>query len=286
MPSAVFLSYASQDSEAARRICDSLRSSGIEVWFDIEGGLEHGDEWDAKIRRHIKECVLFIPIISANTQARHEGYFRIEWDLAAERARGIAQGVAFILPVVVDSTSEPEALVPDRFRKVQWTKMPGGVVPPEVLARFLKLWAQKTGSAPIEVPKPQGSRASAPRHYETPEAKSSPKTYAIVGVAAALVLAAGGWWLFRGRGAAPAPPPLQVVIAAVPTPMPAPTHAPAAQPEIEQKSVAVLALSNLSPDKGDAYFSDGVSEDLINVLANLPGLKVAARTSTFYFKGK
>ena len=100
----VFLSYASQDAEAARRICDSLRSGGVEVWFDADGGLEHGDEWDAKIRRQIKECVLFIPVISASSQARHEGYFRIEWDLAAERARGIASGVPFILPVVIDDT--------------------------------------------------------------------------------------------------------------------------------------------------------------------------------------
>ena len=93
---AVFLSYASQDAEAARRICDSLRAGGMEVWFDADGGLEHGDEWDAKIRRQIKECVLFIPILSANTQARLEGYFRIEWELAAERAMGIAAGVPFI----------------------------------------------------------------------------------------------------------------------------------------------------------------------------------------------
>ena len=35
---AVFLSYASQDAEAARRICDSLRSGGVEVWFDAERG--------------------------------------------------------------------------------------------------------------------------------------------------------------------------------------------------------------------------------------------------------
>src|SRR5882757_5140494 len=70
---AVFLSYASQDAEAARRICDALRADGIEVWFDADGGLEHGDEWDAKIRRQIKECVLFLPLISANTQAREEG---------------------------------------------------------------------------------------------------------------------------------------------------------------------------------------------------------------------
>jgi hypothetical protein len=53
---AVFLSYASQDAEAARGICDALRTAGVEVWFDADGGLEHGDEWDAKIRRQIKEC--------------------------------------------------------------------------------------------------------------------------------------------------------------------------------------------------------------------------------------
>jgi len=142
---AVFLSYASQDAEAAKKICDALRAAGVEVWFDAEGGLEHGDEWDAKIRRQIKECVLFLPVISANTQAREEGYFRIEWELAAQRALGIASGVAFILPVVVDATKEPDALVPDRFRSVQWTKLPGGVVPPDVLQRFLKLWSHRTG---------------------------------------------------------------------------------------------------------------------------------------------
>ena len=88
---AIFLSYASQDAEAARRICEALRAEGVEVWFDADGGLEHGDEWDAKIRKQIKECVLFIPLISANTQARDEGYFRLEWDLAAERARKIGR---------------------------------------------------------------------------------------------------------------------------------------------------------------------------------------------------
>jgi tetratricopeptide (TPR) repeat protein len=143
---AVFLSYASQDAEAAKRIADALRGAGVEVWFDAEGGLEHGDAWDAKIRRQIKECVLFIPLISANTQAREEGYFRIEWELAAQRALGIATGVAFILPVLIDGTKEAGALVPDRFRTVQWTKLPGGNVPPEVLQRFLKLWSHRTGA--------------------------------------------------------------------------------------------------------------------------------------------
>ena len=46
---AVFLSYASQDAEAARRICESLRSGGVEVWFDADGGLEHGDGPDSRL---------------------------------------------------------------------------------------------------------------------------------------------------------------------------------------------------------------------------------------------
>jgi hypothetical protein len=44
---AVFLSYASQDADAARRICDALRATGVEVWFD-QSELRGGDAWDAR----------------------------------------------------------------------------------------------------------------------------------------------------------------------------------------------------------------------------------------------
>ncbi len=70
---AVFLSYASQDADAARRLCEALRAAGVEVWFD-QSELRGGDAWDASIRRKIKECALFVPLISATTQAREEGY--------------------------------------------------------------------------------------------------------------------------------------------------------------------------------------------------------------------
>jgi len=49
---AVFLSYASQDAEAAKRICDALRAAGIEVWFD-QSELRGGDVWDRQIRQQI-----------------------------------------------------------------------------------------------------------------------------------------------------------------------------------------------------------------------------------------
>src|SRR5436190_8024718 len=95
---AIFLSYAHEDTAAARRICDALRSAGVEVWFD-QSELRGGDAWDQKIRRQIKECALFVPIISANTQARTEGYFRIEWRLAAQRTHAIAEGIPFLVPM-------------------------------------------------------------------------------------------------------------------------------------------------------------------------------------------
>jgi len=55
---------------------------------------------------------------------------------------------------------------------------------------------------------------------------------------------------------------------------------------VDQKSVAVLAFANLSDEKGNESFADSVSEELLNVLGKVRGLKVTARTSAFHFKGK
>ncbi|MFO1514510.1 MAG: adenylate/guanylate cyclase domain-containing protein [Verrucomicrobiota bacterium] len=60
----------------------------------------------------------------------------------------------------------------------------------------------------------------------------------------------------------------------------------AAATAADQKSIAVLAFANLSDDKANEYFSDGISEELLNVLSKVPGLKVSARTSAFSFKGR
>src|SRR5712691_8191854 len=59
-----------------------------------------------------------------------------------------------------------------------------------------------------------------------------------------------------------------------------------AQPGRQQPSIAVLPFANLSADKENEYFSDGLAEEIINLLARISGLKVIARTSAFAFKGK
>jgi serine/threonine protein kinase/tetratricopeptide (TPR) repeat protein len=59
-----------------------------------------------------------------------------------------------------------------------------------------------------------------------------------------------------------------------------------AKPADDQPSIAVLPFANMSRDPDDEYFSDGLAEEIINLLAHIPGLSVTARTSSFAFRGK
>ena len=211
---AIFLSYARDDTASAQRMAEALSSHGVEVWFD-QNELRGGDSWDSKIRRQIKECALFMPVISAHTQERHEGYFRREWKLGAERTHDMAAGVAFIVPVVIDEISEQTAILPDEFLRVQWTRLAGALP----TAQFVDHVKRLLGS-------PRKTVGTSPGAEFDQEHK------------------------------------------------------------IDAKSIAVLAFANLSRDPENEYFSDGISEELLNLLAKVPGLKVSARTSAFHFKGK
>jgi tetratricopeptide (TPR) repeat protein len=199
MSGAVFLSYASQDAEAARRICESLRTAGVEVWFD-QSELRGGDAWDAKIRRQIKECALFVPVISANTQAREEGYFRLEWLLAVERARLRADDAHFLLPIAIDGTPEATARVPDRFREVQWTRLNVQETPPLFAERVAKLLSKKSDKSVAAAE--SGERAERAAHSPKPAKRSTELTWltAIVGIGFGLVLA---WRFWPHRPAGP-----------------------------------------------------------------------------------
>jgi TolB-like protein len=137
---AVFLSYASQDAQAAQRIAEALRAAGIEVWLD-QSELRGGDVWDQKIRCQIRECAIFIPIISASSQARLEGYFRLEWRLADQRTYLMAKSRAFLLPVCIDDTLESAAEVPESFLAVQWLRLPSGGSLAELTNRLSALLA-------------------------------------------------------------------------------------------------------------------------------------------------
>src|SRR4051812_20559773 len=149
----VFLSYAREDTETARRIAEAMRAFGVDAWFD-QSELRGGDSWDAKIKKQIRECALFLPIISATTQARSEGYFRREWNLAVERTRDMAPGRAFVVPVVIDDTLEAEASVPEEFMRYQWTRLAGGEPTPEFVTQVKRL---------LEAPRKPALKPNLPR---------------------------------------------------------------------------------------------------------------------------
>ncbi len=132
---AVFISYAREDLPAVQQIKAGLEAAGVTTWFDIDR-LEVGDDYDRKIQRNIARCSYFIPVVSATTQRRREGYFRREWSYAIDRVRNMADGALFILPVSIDSTTAADALVPDKFKALHFSPLPGGRVPGEFAQRL------------------------------------------------------------------------------------------------------------------------------------------------------
>ena len=133
---AVFISYSREDLPAVQQIKAGLEAAGITTWFDMDR-LEVGDDYDRKIQRNIARCSYFIPVVSENTQRRLEGYFRREWSYAMDRVRNMADGALFILPVTIDGTAAAEALVPDKFKALHFSQLPGGAVPGEFAQRLV-----------------------------------------------------------------------------------------------------------------------------------------------------
>jgi TolB-like protein len=248
---AIFISYASEDAEAAARISEALRAGGVEVWFD-RNELRGGDAWDRQIRERIHDCRLFVPVISANTEARSEGYFRREWKLAIDRTQDMSERLAFVVPVVIDQTPDARADVPEAFRSVQWSRLPAGETPPEFVRRIEQLLSREASFSPTV------ARGAAP----VASGRSSGLKPAWAAVAVALAAVAAYFIIER--------PWVATSAAFVPSP----------------HSIAVLPFVNMSGDKEQEYFSDGLTEELLNSLARINDLQVAARTSAFSFKGK
>src|SRR6202789_3693128 len=244
---AVFLSYASQDAEAAQKICEALRAAGIEVFLD-QSELRGGDAWDQKIRREIHDCALFVPLISAHSDARREGYFRREWKLAVDRTADMSDRVAFLVPVVIDDTSDSRADVPEGFRQGQGPRLPGGETPTAFVERIKRLLSPElsplsavSGAAPGLKEPVRASRGA------------KPVLLAIVAVVFAMLayFVADKFWISKHVAASTAfnPPP---------------------------HSIAVLPFANMSGDKEQEYFSDGLTEELLNSLSEINELQVAA----------
>jgi hypothetical protein len=143
MPSgAIFLSYAREDEDAARRLKAGLERHGCSVWYDRER-LKPGGNWHNHLQDEVKgRSSLFLSVISRTTESAPSGYFHQERNWASERQAMFSEGEEFYIPVIIDDSPLASKREPRSFRHVQATRLLDGEVP-EDFGRHLRALQQK-----------------------------------------------------------------------------------------------------------------------------------------------
>jgi adenylate cyclase len=148
-----------------------------------------------------------------------------------------------------------------RFEKLAATELKNISVPMD-LFRIVLPWEQKS-EARSEIRRGEGQKSEIRKRSVVPESRRS----ALIGVLGLLFLIAAGWWWSNRSHKSP--------------PSPAPNGA---TQIVDQKSIAVLPFENLSHDPDNAYFADGIQEEILTRLSRIADLKVISRTSTQRYK--
>jgi len=258
----VFISYASLDSAVAETACESLEKAGVTCWVaprDVTPGAFYGDE----IVHAIDASKAIVLILSQN--AASSPHVLREVERAASKRHAV-------ISLRIDKAPLPAGL--EYFLNTsQWLDASSGdtVRALPKLVSAVQVAIQTSAVTPTGIPV---------GHAPLPAVSAqSAKRMALVAasvVSLALVgFAADRLWLSSHRAAATRGT----------TPVASSTVPVTAAPAIPEKSVAVLPFVDMSQKKDQEYFSDGLSEELIDRLAHSPDLKVIARTSSFQFKG-
>jgi len=272
-----FLSYANQDTAVADALCADLERRGLACWIaprDVVPGALYADS----IVRAINGAKVLVLVLSqASVASPHVGK---EIERASSKRRPI-------IALRIDAAPLTPAL--EYFlSESQWVDATaaGGMQ-----AAFAKLGealrrSLQSGAAPAFATAPDAavphSMTPAGGAGAVPPASAARHRWWAAG-AAALLIGAGAYLVVeRFRLAKPLAAiggDTAAIVAA--DSAPATPSVPATA-----KSVAVLPFEDMSEKKDQAYFSDGLASELIDLLAKVPGLRVPARTSSFYFKGK
>jgi len=138
---------------------------------------------------------------------------------------------------------------------------------------------------------PDGIRKTdAPVAGESAPALLGKRTVFAAALLVVLGIGLGAGWLLKPAADTPEIPPAPMAanpaIEAAPAATAESAVIDAGSGEPDHNSIAVLPFLNMSADPGNEFFADGISEELLNILAGVEGLKVASRTSAFSFKGK
>jgi TolB-like protein/Flp pilus assembly protein TadD len=255
-PPAVFISYASPDATTANALVEALERHGIRCWIaprDVKAGALYADA----IVRAITGAKAFVLVLSASALASSHVGKEVERASAKQRR---------IIAVRIDQAALTPAF--EYFlSESQWVEATAGHLEP-AYPKLVDAIRESGRGAPAALPAGASATAAAP-----PAAVGAGERrirWAAMALAAAVlaVLAFAGIRLVTARHGAVEPPPA------------------AAAGTASSQSIAVLPFTDMSEKKDQEYFSDGLADTLLDLLAKTPGLHVIARTSSFSFKGK
>jgi TolB-like protein/cytochrome c-type biogenesis protein CcmH/NrfG len=264
--SPVFISYASQDVAVANVVCTTLEAAGFPCWI-APRDVRAGEPYAAAIVAAINACRLLVLVLTKS--AIDSPHVLREIERASSKKRPV-------LSIRMDASQLPPEL--EYFLSANhWLDASGGAVE-SVLPALIDSVRVRKASLPTRLALDTNTPGihAAPDPLHSAALRRTPPRWGARSMAVALAVAAVGlayvladkFWLSK-----------RAVTAAVST-----AAAPAAT--TTAKSVAVLPFADLSEKKDQEYFSDGLSEELIDLLGKIPELRVPARTSSFYFKGK
>ena len=264
MAGKVFISYASRDVGVAEELCAALETASLPCWIAPRDVLA-GESYAAAIVQAINSCRMLVLVLSKN--AIESPHVLREVERASSKRRPV-------LSVRMDATGLPPEL--EYFLSAnQWLDASGGPIERILPALIESVRGRDAGETGREA-RGTDTAAARPRADLVPSPVPSTSSsrwrkpalvaaLAVMAVGLAYVLADKLWLSKRGDEQ-------KSLVEATPA--------------IPDKSIAVLPFVDLSEKKDQEYFSDGLSEELLNLLAKIPELKVAGRTSSFYYKGK
>jgi len=251
----VFLSYASPDAEVANQVCEFLESHGVSCWMaprDVKPGAAYADS----IVRAINEASTLVLVLSASAMASE--HVSREVERAGSKHKPV---VAFRL-----DSANLSAELEYFLSRSQWIDVPAlGMA--GALAKVKEAVGQGSVKSPVH-PGLGGGEASGHSIIDRAMGTASVAKRVVVTAAVVIVLGVGGvlavriWQSKHGDA-----------------------HAPTVA-TISDKSIAVLPFTDMSQKKDQEYFGDGMAEEILDLLAKIPGLTVIGRTSSFAFKGK
>jgi TolB-like protein/Tfp pilus assembly protein PilF len=244
MESKVFISHASKDKATADAVCQQLESARIKCWI-APRDIKAGSDWTEGIIEGIDSCRVFVLVFSENANVSEH--------VRREVAKAFSLGLA-VIPFRIENVV-PHGSLAYFLGTVHWLD---AITAPldrhlgDLTERVKQLLANdgRSTNPAFEV----GGRKKSVSIYSAPKR--------IRWIAGAILtcagLATGFWWLNH---------------------MP-----PHSAGEIPAKSIAVLPFENIGANKDDAYFADGVQDEILNDLAKVAQLKVISRTSVMQYR--